>query len=489
MSESMTNPQSPVGTVLIVHQGEAAEIECTRQWCAAAGVGTRIAWSMHDAVQAQQQQPAQAVMLTGEWDSDASAHLLRALLAITPTLAALAVSATPCPLPLPGIFGVITPDTAAETAAGLIRAACELTITRTSLRATRQRIHDLNNLRLRDERHGVLEQELHEMLLTAQAFLQREMPDNALPVEGAILLRDDEGTLTVRAATTALSDYLGSTLPADEYALINQTIISQISCISDTQLVLPLRWNEQARGALYFTGVSLPTADDDAVILLKNFASSILENAILFELAAIDVVTGTLTRAFTLQRFHEALKIAYRQHQQLTVLMIDIDHFKQVNDQHGHLAGDLALQAIGKTLRNIPRDTDVVGRLGGDEFLLLLLDTPLSGGLIVAERIQQAITELRVKVNDATLTLSASIGIGGIGYDQLKSDRGFLRVGHEFFQQAMEMIMAQTDGLMFRAKQGPIPHLAYAQPLVWDSLLRLHELQDRRSSKLLSGRS
>ena len=264
---------------------------------------------------------------------------------------------------------------------------------------------------------------------------------------------------------------------------------SHASWSSDTQLILPLHWFEQLRGALYFSGKSLPAGNDDAVLLLKNYASSVVENSLLFELAAIDVVTGVLTRAFMLQRFNESLKTAFRQCHDLTVLMLDLDHFKEVNDTHGHLAGDLALQTVGKVLRETLRDTDVVGRFGGDEFLLLLPDTTLAGGLNVARRVQQALAELRVPVCEGGLTIAASIGVGGICYDQFTADHGAHRVNRDFFQQALEMIIEQTDGLMFRAKHGPVPHLAYAQPLAWDSLRRLHTLDHDPVTPALTGRA
>jgi diguanylate cyclase (GGDEF)-like protein len=115
------------------------------------------------------------------------------------------------------------------------------------------------------------------------------------------------------------------------------------------------------------------------------------QNARLAELAATDELTGVKNR----RRFREDLELlhsqASRQGFPLSVILLDIDHFKQYNDSFGHPAGDLVLQQVGATLRSSIRGHDVVARYGGEEFVVLLPTTAADGALEVAERLRTAI--------------------------------------------------------------------------------------------------
>jgi diguanylate cyclase (GGDEF)-like protein len=97
----------------------------------------------------------------------------------------------------------------------------------------------------------------------------------------------------------------------------------------------------------------------------------------------------------------------------LTLLFMDLDGFKEVNDTHGHLAGSRTLVEVGTVLEQTVRDADILIRYGGDEFVILFPETPLSGGLIIAERIRQVIenTKFLVEIMGIEARVSASIGI------------------------------------------------------------------------------
>jgi diguanylate cyclase (GGDEF)-like protein len=95
----------------------------------------------------------------------------------------------------------------------------------------------------------------------------------------------------------------------------------------------------------------------------------------------------------------------------LTVMMLDLDHFKQVNDTHGHQVGDEALRAVAEAVRQTMRRTDIAGRYGGEEFLILATETPSEGAIILAQRFSAAIKEAQVHLPGGVLTLSASIGV------------------------------------------------------------------------------
>jgi len=98
----------------------------------------------------------------------------------------------------------------------------------------------------------------------------------------------------------------------------------------------------------------------------------------------------------------------------MSVLMLDLDYFKRVNDTWGHAAGDQVLQAVGKLLRDSCRVYDIPGRYGGEEFCIVLPETRLGNTTIVAERIRTRLEATSMDVGDANVTVTASIGIAGM---------------------------------------------------------------------------
>ena len=106
----------------------------------------------------------------------------------------------------------------------------------------------------------------------------------------------------------------------------------------------------------------------------------------------------------------QALEEAHRYKRPCGVLMLDIDYFKQVNDNYGHAAGDMTINEIAGLCRSIARSTDIVGRIGGEEFAMILPNTDLEGTQTLAERIREGTERLRMKANDAEFQVTVSIG-------------------------------------------------------------------------------
>ena len=128
-------------------------------------------------------------------------------------------------------------------------------------------------------------------------------------------------------------------------------------------------------------------------------------------MARTDPLTGLANR----RNFVEAIEAEYLRSRRFSsdtaVLMIDIDHFKQVNDIHGHEAGDRALVAFAATLKTIARTTDLPARLGGEEFVVLLVGTDLSGAMEIAERIRVAVTQIVVASPSGDFGFTVSVGV------------------------------------------------------------------------------
>jgi diguanylate cyclase (GGDEF)-like protein len=157
-----------------------------------------------------------------------------------------------------------------------------------------------------------------------------------------------------------------------------------------------------------------PAEEVDLLGLLAHHVAAVLENARLFESATYEGLTGLLRREAILERLDAELERALRYGRPLAVAIADLDHFKRVNDQLGHLAGDALLRWIAQVLAGALRATDRVGRYGGEEFLLVLPETTLEGAFGVAEKIRLRIQGMNVAREDGSpsdLTASVSIGL------------------------------------------------------------------------------
>jgi diguanylate cyclase (GGDEF)-like protein len=129
------------------------------------------------------------------------------------------------------------------------------------------------------------------------------------------------------------------------------------------------------------------------------------------ELATVDDLTKLLNRRQFLASLNAAFDRSVRNSGPLSVLMIDADNFKKVNDRYGHSTGDEVLRAIAERCRSVVRQADIVGRVGGEEFAAALADTDLPGGLRTAERLRQVIAQHPVEVGGNQLSVTVSLGV------------------------------------------------------------------------------
>jgi diguanylate cyclase (GGDEF)-like protein len=125
----------------------------------------------------------------------------------------------------------------------------------------------------------------------------------------------------------------------------------------------------------------------------------------------IDHLTQIFNRRYLYARGEQETALARRHRRPLSLLMLDIDHFKQVNDVHGHAAGDVVLHAVAQCCQTTKRATDLAGRLGGEEFAVVLPETPLPQALQAAERLRRAVAANGVQLGDRNLTVTASFGV------------------------------------------------------------------------------
>lgn len=140
-------------------------------------------------------------------------------------------------------------------------------------------------------------------------------------------------------------------------------------------------------------------------------------NARLRESAFEDTVTGLYRRSYLQEQLRLEISRAQRYERPFAIILADIDHFKAINDSWGHAAGDTALRHLSRLMKQSSRTSDIVSRLGGDEFCLLLTDTDEPGSVEVAQRILDRCMTSPVRWGEVSFNISISIGLGSFEHD------------------------------------------------------------------------
>ena len=160
---------------------------------------------------------------------------------------------------------------------------------------------------------------------------------------------------------------------------------------------------------------------DDAMKRWRQIQQGRANQEELERLANIDSLTGLLNRGAILRKLSEQMKHAKRYRDELSLSLLDIDHFKKVNDQYGHLTGDDVLEQVAILMWQNIRDADIIGRYGGEEFIIILPRTGLSSALNVAERVRKMIEASKMKDPEGNMfgiTVSQGISIYKLGEDE-----------------------------------------------------------------------
>ena len=153
--------------------------------------------------------------------------------------------------------------------------------------------------------------------------------------------------------------------------------------------------------------------------------------------AAVDGLTGCIAMSHGMELINIELRRAQRYARPVALLFIDLDRFKQINDRYGHPLGDAALRAVGAALKSALRGSDLCCRGGGDEFVVLLPETPLEGARHVAESLRQRLAGIAVKRPEGAVHVTASVGVAAARPGEV--DGGSL--------------VARADAAMYRAKR------------------------------------
>src|SRR5690348_3565231 len=226
-------------------------------------------------------------------------------------------------------------------------------------------------------------------------------------------------------ARTGDPDAFHRALHAAEAAVMDAGEVAEISLAGTSAMAAPLSATEGgdrvlaivsvARGDRGFTG-----PERELFSYLTSQAAVSVENVDLHETVQRQAVTDELTGLFNHRRFQEVMtqevERARRYGQEMGLIMLDIDNFKQVNDTYGHLQGDLVLQEVARVLRQSSREIDEPARYGGEEMAVALPQTDLEGAYQFAERVRHAVEEIELPLpsGEGVLRVTASFGVASL---------------------------------------------------------------------------
>lgn len=271
-------------------------------------------------------------------------------------------------------------------------------------------------------------QELEQLMLFGQALARalstdtlRETLWRHLPALGAgaeiwVLLRSD-------AAWDRLTDTAGSRWPIGELEGIAdratagpvEDLVSPDGIEVDGHVCFPMVVGTLRVGVVAIEGVKHSADLRRKIGAAATLLAIAVRNAQLFaqarDTSLTDQLTGCVNRGHGFEVLETEIARSQRSGTPLSILMFDVDHFKRINDVHGHLFGDHVLAVVGQRLRSMLRRSDIRCRYGGDEFLVILPETPPQGAVRLAEWLRGEMEQAPVEAGSASVTLSISVGV------------------------------------------------------------------------------
>ncbi|TQV89684.1 diguanylate cyclase [Aliikangiella coralliicola] len=275
-----------------------------------------------------------------------------------------------------------------------------------------------------------------------QDFLAQILPPiaNVLKADRGFILKFDEQHRKLVPSATYHYQFDEETQALDNNDLYSQTVArrcydeNEIVLIEDTcneislnqafsihkfsiksAVVIPLSYGERTLGVIYLDSQTKASCFNEEqkpfLQSLQIHLGTALKSAMHYSQAITDDLTGLYTRKFFEERIKQAMDQSRRYASTCCLILLDIDHFKNINDTYGHNCGDQVLREVANLLSMTARKSDVVGRLGGEEFIFLLTETNEEGALRYAERLRKDIANLEIQNDGIRVSVTASFGI------------------------------------------------------------------------------
>ena len=237
-----------------------------------------------------------------------------------------------------------------------------------------------------------------------------------------LVITDDRGIVQVfnpaceRLFGYRAEDVLGrdvSLLVAEPHRRKHREYVDSYRATGEPNIVGRQREVEAQRhdGTVFPVSISIGEAEVEGRRYFIGVIHDLTQELLLRRDATIDPLTGALNRRDFLAKGSAEITRAKRYGRACTLLMLDIDHFKEVNDRYGHQAGDEALRRFTATSKEMLRENDIFGRIGGEEFAIILPETTLDGARKLAERLRRRVSELEIASGEQRFAFTVSIGV------------------------------------------------------------------------------
>ena len=195
---------------------------------------------------------------------------------------------------------------------------------------------------------------------------------------------------------------------------------------------MPMSFNDVRVGVVLIASKShLEIEEINKLRVYIKAVSMAVQNALIHEriqeLAAVDSLTALFNRRFGESRMYEEYNRAVKNNSNMGIIIMDLDHFKAVNDTYGHIAGDRVLISVADCMKSAVRETDIVMRYGGEEFMVILPGADLKNTNIVAEKIRDSIENMAIMYKENIINVTASCGYGAVPDQQFNEIQVFIR--------------------------------------------------------------
>lgn len=240
-------------------------------------------------------------------------------------------------------------------------------------------------------------------------------------------------------------------VPRATAVLVGLSVVASVGLTAGWHLAAG--WTFSTRSLLMSALVPIPIASVCAWFTLRLVVALEIALGRVEDMAMTDPLTGVRNRRYFMQVAAREFDRAARHGQPMALVLIDVDHFKRINDAHGHLVGDAALRGLGAVLRRELREGDLVGRFGGEEFVVLLRGLEPLEAQAVAERLRQAIAAEPIEYQGARHAMTASLGLAVVAR-----------------REGLEAALGRADAALYAAKHAgrdrvrvaPVPESAGA---------------------------
>lgn len=315
------------------------------------------------------------------------------------------------------------------------------------------------------------------LLGTVNSFLavlpeDQNIKISSLVSDAFLAMLEEETILEMKVATGKFSEYesLEGCLETGKIKELYNSLRKADINFNKDYTVIPLLVGDSVLGIIYLDQCIQDKHDIEILQVFSNQAAVAIQNIRLFSTATIDILTGVYVRSFFEQWLLRELRASFRQQLPLSLIMIDMDGLKHINDNGGHLAGDQALSIMGAVLKKSTRITDFVGRYGGDEFAILLPNTPLENAYIVLDRIMDNLKDKFVEGTSYKFPVKCSMGVCGMKIQKIYDIGVPHPISQSYFNDMAKLLIGESDKQLYKAKQNGRSCYVIGNDIEWCSI-------------------